>query len=203
MGCHVLSCFRCRAVMRCGRSGHGAAGSGPASPTFARAGRALPPGSFVSGFGAWRFSFPLPFPFHPPAAGGTLICAYPARAPAPLGARFAPARFARLIARARPRARTGHRAHPACWPNRGLFCAGANREGRAAPRGCRFLPPAPYCHWPSGNQVSSTKYFKKENNVPIRSPQSGLRRRAFTRARRGRGASAGGRRRCGGATRLR
>ena len=201
MGCHVLSCFPCR--RSCAAGVPGMMPPVPARLPHLREGR---PG-FTSGVFRLRvrgmaFLLSAPVPFHPPAGGGTLIRAYPARAPAPLGARFAPARFARLIARARSCTRAGRRAPPLLAES-GAFSRRREPGREAAPRGCRFLPPAPYCHWPSGNQVSSTKYFKKENKAPIRSPQSGLRRRAFTRARRGRDASAGGRRRCGGATRLR
>ena len=97
-------------------------------------------------------SFPHRVSFHSvpsrsscrPAAqsGGTLIRAYPARAPAPGGACFAPARFVRLIARMRSRA---SRTHLACWPNRGLFRAGAN-GGTKRPRERRSFPPAAYCN---------------------------------------------------------
>ena len=83
----------------------------------------------------------LPFSPPPCPCGGTLIRAYPARAPAPGGARFAAARFARLIARMRLRARAGRRAHLARCLNRGLFRAGANGETKRT-RGCRFLLPA-------------------------------------------------------------
>ena len=58
----------------------------------------------------------------------------------------APARFARLIARTRPGARAGRRAHFARWPNRGLFRAGANGETERT-RGCRFLLPAQSSDW--------------------------------------------------------
>ena len=120
MGCHDLSCFPCRAVMRCGPSWHGAVGSGPASGPFS--------GVFRLHLRGMAFLLSDPVLFHPPAGGGTLIRAQTAPAPAPLGARFAPARFARLIARARPRTRAGRRAHLTCWPNRGLFRTGARRE---------------------------------------------------------------------------
>ena len=54
------------------------------------------------------------------------------------GRAFAPARFARLIARAHPCARARRRAHLARWPNRGLFSAPARRE--AASDASSFLP---------------------------------------------------------------
>ena len=69
----------------------------------------------------------IPFrsiPFRPPrrrfvTCSGTLIRAYPARAPAPAGARFAAARFARLIARAR--ATPERRTHLSRRLHRGFF----------------------------------------------------------------------------------
>ena len=57
------------------------------------------------------------------------------------GARFAPARFARLIARPRPGARAGRKAYLTRCLNRGLFCAGASGETKRT-RGCHFLLPA-------------------------------------------------------------
>ena len=60
-------------------------------------------------------------------------------APAPAGARFAAARIARLIARARLRARGGRRAHLARRLNRGLFAPAPTR--REAASGYRVLPP--------------------------------------------------------------
>ena len=118
--------------------------------------------------------FGMGFPFEPssfrhprrrrrPGCGGTLIRAYRVCARARAGGRFAPARFARLIARAR------RRAHLSRQLPGGLFAPAAPTRDEAA-SGCRFLPPAPYCYRPSGNQVSRKKYFKKENEIPIRSP---------------------------------
>ena len=78
-------------------------------------------------------------PFSPPVVsrrGGTLIRALCARAPAPAGARFAAARFARLIAPAHPCARTERRAHVSCPLLRGLL-APARTE---AASGYRFRP---------------------------------------------------------------
>ena len=46
----------------------------------------------------------------------------------------APARFARLIARARLRARARRRVHLARWPNRGLFPRRRGTENEAVPR---------------------------------------------------------------------
>ena len=140
--CHEMSCD----VMRC--RGLHAPGAYPAVPSDMKAaisGRCFGYSAQVLrlcifGIG---ISFPPCFvPHSPPPAwrsGGTLIRAYPARAPAPVAARFAPARFARLIARMRLRARAGRRAHLARWPNRGLFRAGANGETKRT-RGCCFLP---------------------------------------------------------------
>ena len=71
--------------------------------------------------------------------GGTLIRAYPARACAGAGARFAAARLARLIAPARPCARTRRRAHVSRWPNQGLFFR--RRESKRPPDAAPFLPP--------------------------------------------------------------
>ena len=77
-----------------------------------------------------------------PAPGsGTLIRASCAPAPAPAGARYAPARCARLIARARPHARGSRKAHVFRWPNRGLFCAGADARGSSL----RMAPPSASC----------------------------------------------------------
>ena len=103
-----------------------------------------------SGFPGFASSAWVP-PFEPssfhrsrsrfPRGGGTLIRAYPARAPAPVGARFAPARFARLIARACPGARAGRRAHLARWPNRRPFFAPARTGKAMRPRAdAAFLP---------------------------------------------------------------
>ena len=71
-GCHDMSCFLCRAVMRCGRSGHEAVGSGPASGFFS--------GAFRLRVRGMAFLLSAPVPFHPPAAGGTLIRAFRERA---------------------------------------------------------------------------------------------------------------------------
>ncbi len=100
-------------------------------------------------------------PFAPPPAGprdGTLIRAYPARAPAPVGARFAPARFARLIARVRLRARAKRRAHFARWPNQGPFRAGANREARRR-RECRLVSRPLIWLFTLGCQAYAETYF--------------------------------------------
>ena len=79
-------------------------------------------------------------PFLPPPAtpgGGTLIRAYPARACAGGGARFAAARFVRLIARVREAERRAHVSRPF----RGSFFAPARNRSEAA-SGWRLLPPA-------------------------------------------------------------
>ena len=70
----------------------------------------------------------------------------------------APARFARLIARARPRARAERRAHFARWPNRGPFRAGANREA-GRPRKCRLASRLPIWLFTSECQSHMEKYF--------------------------------------------
>ena len=88
-------------------------------------------------------STPVSFrlPRHRPPGSGTLIRASCAPAPAPVGARFAPARLARLIARARPHARGSRMAHVSPWPNRGLFRAGADARGSSL----RMAPPPASC----------------------------------------------------------
>ena len=78
MGCHGLSCFPCREVMRCGRSGHNAVSSAGVSGFFS--------GVFRLRFRGIAFLPFAPVPFPPLADGGTLIRAYPARAPARVGA---------------------------------------------------------------------------------------------------------------------
>ena len=55
----------------------------------------------------------------------------------------APARFARLIARARLRARARRRAHFARWPNRGLFSRRRETGVKPPPDGASFLRPDP------------------------------------------------------------
>ena len=93
------------------------------------------PGLCIFGMGLPFQSVFVPF-FPPPAApgDGTLIRAYPARAPAPVGARFAAARIARLIARAR---KARHRAHVS-RPFRGSFFAPARNRSEAPPDGASF-----------------------------------------------------------------
>ena len=93
------------------------------------------PGFCIFGMGLPFQSVFVPF-FPPPAApgDGTLIRAYPARAPAPVGARFAAARIARLIARAR---KARHRAHVS-RPFRGSFFAPARNRSEAPPDGASF-----------------------------------------------------------------
>ena len=78
MGCHVVSCFRCRVIMCSGDSGHNAVGSGPASGFFSGAIRRR-----VRGM---AFLLSTPVSFLSPAGDGTLIRAYPARARARVGA---------------------------------------------------------------------------------------------------------------------
>ena len=65
MGCHVLSCFPCRAVMRCGRSGHSAVGSAGVPGSFS--------GVFRLRVRGMAFLLSAPVSFPPPADGGTLI----------------------------------------------------------------------------------------------------------------------------------
>ena len=85
------------------------------------------------------FLHPVSFhfvPFSPPPGcpgGGTLIRAYPARASVPAGARIAAARFARLIARTRPReSESGRRTHVSRRLLGCFFRAGADAEDEAA-----------------------------------------------------------------------
>ena len=102
----------------------------------------------------------IPFrstPFRPPRrrfvpCGGTLIRAYPARAPAPAGARVG-AGAVRAPDCPRPRdARTQDAPVPSA--PQGLFGAGAHRSGlRTPPR------PDPYRHQCSGMQALIQNYF--------------------------------------------
>ena len=97
-----------------------------------------PPRSPVRPHPACRSFIPFrstPFPLSPPGAAGPLF----ARNARPRARVSAPARFARLIARARPRARTGRRTHLACRLNRGLFAPVPTRRDTAS--GCRVHPP--------------------------------------------------------------
>ena len=71
-GCHDMSCFPCRAVMRCGRSGHEAVGSGPASGFFS--------GVICLRVRGTAFLLSTPASFLSPAGGGTLIRAFRERA---------------------------------------------------------------------------------------------------------------------------
>ena len=68
-----------------------------------------------------------------PVAGSPLRRDPDLRVSCARGRLSAPARFARLIARARSRTRAEHRAHFVRWPNQRLFRAGANANGQAAP----------------------------------------------------------------------
>ena len=107
----------------------------------------LPPRSRIRQHPACRFLYPVSFHSVPSApspagpCGGTLIRAYPARAPAPAGARFAPARFARLIARVRLRARAQAQGALCPLAESGAFFAPARNRSEAA-SGWRLLPPA-------------------------------------------------------------
>ncbi len=89
---------------------------GPGREGFSQPGRAVSPKLCLSA-SRTPFLHPVLFQFVPSSrrwrgpCGEALIRAYPARAPAPAGARIAAARFARLIAPARPCARPERRAH--------------------------------------------------------------------------------------------
>ena len=74
------------------------------------------------------------------------------------GGRFAPARFARLIARARG----GRRAHVSPRFLRVFFAPA--RNGRKRPRTCRFLP-APIIAYFTGSQASFGIYFKISERI--------------------------------------
>ncbi len=74
-----------------------------------------------------------------PRCGGTLIRALCARAPAPVGARFAAARFARLIAPVRPRARARCRTHLSCPFRPSFFAPAPTRRDTASGRRSRLL----------------------------------------------------------------
>ena len=88
----------------------------------------------------------------------TLIRAYPARAPAPARARFAAARIARLIARARPRAnRTPDTLLLSAL--QGVFFAPAPTRTTRRPRECRFLPAVLLYHKPLKVKHQNTKKF--------------------------------------------
>ncbi len=76
-------------------------------------------------------------------SGGTLIRAYPARPRLRAPARFAAARIARLIARARRRARGRRSAHLSCRLPRS-FSRRRLERSEAAPREGRSIPPAQY-----------------------------------------------------------
>ena len=78
------------------------------------------------------------------------------------GRAFAPARFARLIARARPCARARRRAHLARWPNRGLFRAGAHGETKRL-RERRFRRPVSYSREFLKNQVNKINFPENMN----------------------------------------
>ena len=80
-----------------------------------------------------------------PRCGGTLIRALCARAPAPVGARFAAARFARLIAPVRPRARAGRRTHLSCPFRPSFFAPAPTRRDTASGRRSWFI--VPFLFW--------------------------------------------------------
>ena len=111
-------------------------------------------GSGGSSSSAWVFPSRSCFvPFAPPPAlqrRNPVSRVSRARAPVPGRARYAAARFARLIAQAHARAREpgAGRTSPVSFP-RSFFRAGAKRE-RAQRRGRRALPPALSYHGFSG-----------------------------------------------------
>ena len=157
MSCSVM--FSMLAVMRCGRSGHGAAGSGPASPTFPTSVRTCREGrpGFISGV------FRLRFPRVREDMSGHGVSPFRSRSvPSARRRRDPNSRVMRACACALGRAfRAGAVCAPDCpgAPPRASRAQGAARlsvesgafsrrrePGReAAPRGRRFLPPAPYC----------------------------------------------------------
>ena len=135
--CHEMSCSPCAGVIVCGRSRHRALARGKSSGYVLRFPRLR-----IFGMGLSFRALFVPF-FPPPGClgSGTLIRAYPARAPAPAGARIAAARFARLIAPARARAKPKGRTQdaPVPPPSQTFFRAAANGCGLRMP-----LPPDLY-----------------------------------------------------------
>ena len=109
----------------------------------------------------------------PAARSGTLIRAYPARAPVLVGARFAPARFARLIARMRPREPDAGRTSPVGRIG-GFFRAGAN-GGTKRPRERRSLPPAAHCNTIFDN-ASNFRIISEKQNMILHSGSAGAGR---------------------------
>ena len=174
MGCHVPH-VHCTYPVALSGMGSVLESSPPAS---GRDGFERPARSRIRQHPACRRSIPFhsaPFrSYRRPVArsGGTLIRAYPARACAGAGARIAAARFARLIARARPRATPERKAHLSCQLHKGFFSRRRERRNEAAPRlplpsSRSILSRTPRC------QVIITNYFI--NNRTIRSHP--LRRR--------------------------
>ena len=97
----------------------------------------IPPGPCVPLFPAWLLLF-APVSFRLPRRRPRQRDPKFARNLRGCGRASAPARFARLIARARSRARGGRMAHVSRWPNQGLF-ASAPTQGEAA-SGWRLHP---------------------------------------------------------------
>ena len=84
------------------------------------------------------------------------------------GARPAPARFARLIARA---CEAGARhTSPVCFS--GCFSRRREPEDEAAPRGCRFSPPASYSHRQFRKQPLFLNYFIYCEQIALVEPPS-------------------------------
>ncbi len=175
-----MSCLPCAGVIICGRSGH--------RPSSRAGPWVYPP---VSPASHLRHGSLLSSPVRSvlPAAGlpggGTLIRAYPARAPAPAGARFAAARFVRLIAPARARARAKARAQdtPVPSPSRAF--------SRAAANGCSLRMPLPPDLYRQGGPLVNalqgifTK-IKNKTAHPIPRHRERLRRRVLRAVGQGR-----------------
>ena len=158
-GCHDMSCSGCgRRIGRC-LSGHIAVDldKGPGHSV------AVP---WLCVFGM-EFLFTIRFRFHFPAAGFRhWQDPLPRVSRAGAGGRSAPARFARLIARA-CEAGAG-RTSPVCFS--GCFSRRREPEDEAAPRGCRFSPSASYSHRQFRKQSLLLNYFIYREQIALVEP---------------------------------
>ena len=156
MGCHALSCFPCRAVMRYSRSRHNAVGSGPASGFFLRA--------FRLGVRGMAFLLSAPISFHSPAGVGTLNSRV-MRAGARAGGRAfgAGAVCAPDCPGAPPRASRTQGAGLPPAP-RGSLRAGATAGG------LRMTPAAPYLAASGPDVKSIRELFQHFRTIPVSHP---------------------------------